>query len=166
MFAILPIAWTMVNIPPGVKSHETLFTLHKSIGVSIFALAAIRLVVRACSPSPAKPDGLPWIVTIMATASHWLLYAVLIAMPVSGYIFSSAGGYLVSYFGIFTLPALPRDPALAHVSLRIHLTLQWAIYVLLSLHVLAAVWHIAIRRDGILNRMLPKQNTPNAETDH
>ena len=93
----------------------------------------------------------------MKTASHLLLYAVLIAMPISGYLISADGVHSFAYFGLFTVPHLPKIDWLAALGERIHLVGQWAAYGLIALHLAATAWHVAVRRDGILNRMLPPQ---------
>jgi len=96
---------------------------------------------------------------VAAFGSHWLLYLVLVGMPVSGYLLSAAAGHTVSYFGLFTLPGLPRDEALAHGAEWLHVAVgQWAVYALVLLHLLGTAWHVAVRRDGVLERMLPEQD--------
>ena len=78
-------------------------------------------------------------------------------MPVSGYL-QSASGRPVSYFGLFDLPALPENKSLDDVAKTLHLLGQWGVYALVVLHVFATAWHVAVRRDGLLNRMLPPQD--------
>ena len=159
MFAALPLAWAMVNAPRTDPGRELLYTVHKSVGITILALAAIRLILRVTRPRPAEPADLPRWMAASAVASHWLLYAVLFAMPISGYLLSEAGGNAVSYFGLFDLPSIPKDPAIASAARSVHLTLQWAVYALISVHLLATAWHVAVRRDGILDRELPPQRS-------
>ncbi len=157
MFTVLPLAWVMVNMPRDAPSRGLLFTLHKSIGLTIVALVAVRLLWRATHPAPALVGLARW-EAVTASASHWLLYLIMIGMPVSGYLLSAAGGHPVTYFGLLTLPGLPKNEALAHAATRAHVAVgQWAVYALILLHVGATVWHVAVRRDGVLNRMLPPQ---------
>lgn len=162
MFAIIPIAWHMVMLGRTDPSRETWFTVHKSIGVTIFALAVARLIWRTRHPAPALDGTLGWLIAAGAVASHWLLYFILIAMPISGYVLSAAGGHPVSYFGLFTLPSLPQNHEVAAIGTRVHLLGRWAVYALIGLHVAATAWHVAVRRDGTLDRMLPPQT--NART--
>lgn len=157
MFTILPLAWGMTAVAKDNPWRDTLFLLHKSVGVTILALTIIRLAWRGTHPAPALPQSLmPW-QAFVAKLSHWLLYLILIIMPVSGYVMSSTGGHSVSFFGLFDFPALPQDKPISKLADAIHLTTQWAVYTLIALHLLATTWHVAVRRDGILERMLPEQ---------
>jgi cytochrome b561 len=157
MFAALPLAWAMTSLPRTAPDRELLFTVHKSIGVTILALMAVRLMLRTTRPIPPEPAAMPRWMAGCAVASHWLLYAVLFIMPISGYVLSTAGGNPVSYFGLFTLPSIPPSQSLQALGRSVHHTVQWAVYALIALHVLAAVWHVAVRRDGLLDRELPPQ---------
>ena len=160
MFAVIPLAWVMVNMPRTAPSRETLYTLHKSVGITILALVAVRLAWRAAHPAPPLPGKMAQWERRMAFASHWLLYAILIGMPVSGYLLSASGGNPVSYFGLFALPSLPKDPAVSDTARWVHAAVgQWLVYALIVLHLVATAWHAAIRRDGVLDRMLPEQKS-------
>ena len=161
MFAVLPLAWAMVEAPRTAPGRETLYTLHKSVGITILALAALRLVWRVSRPVPAEPSSLPRWMAVSGRASHWLLYAILLAMPISGYLLSTAGGNPVSYFGLFDLPSLPKNADLASSARSVHLTLQWAVYALIALHVAATAYHVIVRKDGLLDRELPPQQAAN-----
>ena len=159
MFAVVPLAWVMVSMAKGDPSRGLLFTLHKSFGLTILVIVACRLAWRATHPAPPLPGGFERWSKAMAFVSHWLLYLILLGMPISGYILSSAARHPVSYFGLFTLPALPNDPALAGAAEWVHVGLgQWTVYGLVALHLLATAWHVAVRRDGVLGRMLPEQH--------
>jgi cytochrome b561 len=82
------------------------------------------------------------------------------AMPISGYLLSAAGGHPVTYFGLFTLiPGLPKNEALSHGADWFHVMVGQC-YALILLHVAGTGWHVSIRRDGALERMLPEQNAP------
>ncbi len=157
VLAILPIAWVMVSLPKDSPSVGTLVMIHKSLGVTIFVLAVFRIFWRALHPAPPLPWSMETWETISAKLSHFLLYFILLAMPVSGYILSAASNHPVNYFNLFTLPLLPEDKPLAKTAVAVHLAMQWAVYALIILHVLGTAWHIVVKRDGALNRMLPKQ---------
>ncbi len=159
MLCALPLAWVMVNMPKEAPSREWVLTVHKSVGLTILALVAVRLAWRAAHPAPPLPPDMARWERASAFASHWLLYLILVGMPVSGYILSAAGGHPVRYFGLFTVPGLPENKALAHAGVWVHVvTGQWLVYALIVLHVAATVWHVAVRRDGVLDRMLPAQD--------
>ena len=158
MFAILPIAWVMVNLPREAPGREGLYDLHKSLGLTVVALVLVRLLWRARHHAPDLDRDMPRWERAAAFASHWLLYLVLVGMPVSGYVLSAAGGNRVDYFGLFDLPGLPKNPAVREVGVWLHeVTGQWLVYALIALHILATAWHVAVRRDGVLGRMLPAQ---------
>jgi cytochrome b561 len=103
-----------------------------------------------------------------AALSHWLLYLIMIGMPISGYLFSAWGGHAVTYFGLFTFPGLEKNDLLQKVAFWAPVAIgQWLTYALIALHIVATGWHVARRRDGMLFRMLPKQSaaTGIAESD-
>jgi cytochrome b561 len=157
MFTVLPLAWVMVSMKETSPARGLLFTMHKSVGLTILALAAVRLLWRArFSAPPLRQFGrwASWVVLI----SHWLLYFVMVAMPISGYLLSAAGGHPVSYFGLFTLPGLEKNELLSNAADWFHVMVgQWAVYALIVLHIAGTSWHVAVRRDGALERMLPVQ---------
>ena len=85
------------------------------------------------------------------------LVALLVLMPVTGYL-QSGNGKPVSYFGLLNIPGFPENKALDQAAENLHLLGQWGMYALVGLHLLATVWHVAIRRDGLLSRMVPPQD--------
>jgi cytochrome b561 len=158
MFIVLPIAWVMMNMPETAHRRGLLFTLHKSVGLSILMLVAIRLAWRAMHPAPPLAGRHGRWEKGTAVVSHWMLYAILVGMPVSGYLLDATGGYPISYFGLFSVPLLAKSPTLANVATWAHVAVgQWLAYALILVHVAATVWHVSVRRDGVLNRMLPEQ---------
>jgi cytochrome b561 len=159
IFLVVPIAWVMVNMEHTAKLRDTLFMLHKSIGITILLLVAVRLAWRAAHPPPPLPGSLGRVLSGLAIASHWLLYLILLGMPISGYVMEIAGGYKVALFGAFEVPSLvPRSHGLAEAALWVHIAIgQWLLYALVLLHIAATIFHVAIRRDGVLARMLPPQ---------
>lgn len=159
IFITLAVAWVMHNMPDNAPMRGLLFTLHKSIGITIFALVAVRLIWRARHAAPPLSESLPRWVRSSAGISHGLLYVVLIAMPMTGYMMSSAGAHPISFFGLFNLPtSAMKDEAAEKAALFVHVgVLQWILYLLLLVHVGAVVWHVVARKDGVLDRMLPPQ---------
>jgi cytochrome b561 len=157
----LPIAWVMVNMPSTARLAGRLFTLHESLGITILALVAVRLIWRASHPAPALPASLQRWDRMMARVSHGMLYAILVVMPVSGYLMNATGGYPIGFFWLFDLPGLPKSEIVSACGFWLHVAVgQWLTYTLVVLHVAATAWHVSVRKDGILERMLPRQNTP------
>jgi cytochrome b561 len=158
MFTVLPIAWVMMNMPETAHRRGLLFTLHKSVGLSIVILVAIRLTWRVMHPAPPLTGRLGRWEKGAAIASHWMLYVILIGMPVSGYLLDATGGYPISYFGLFSVPVLAKSPTVANLATWVHVAVgQWLVYALILLHLAATIWHVSVRRDGVLDRMLPEQ---------
>jgi cytochrome b561 len=157
---ILPVAWVMMSLPEGPEQSRML-VFHRSLGVTIFAVAVLRLAWRSTHPAPPLPNDTPRVMELISQLTHWLLYALLLLMPVTGYL-QSADGRPVSYFGLLNLPGLPQDKALGDAAKVLHLLGQWAVYTLVGLHVGATVWHVAIRRDRLLDRMIPPQDQSGA----
>lgn len=155
MFALLPIAWVMTALPDKSPRADVLYPLHESLGITVFALVAVRLVWRALHPPPALSE--PRIVEWASKASHWLLYLVMVGMPISGWAMATAGGYQPTWFGL-PLPGLAKNVALAKLAGQAHATGQWAVYALVTLHLAATAWHLWARRDAVLDRMLPHQS--------
>jgi cytochrome b561 len=133
-----------------------LLTLHKSIGVTVFGLAVLRLLWRLYSPAPALPAHMTRGQRVLAHGSHTLMYVLLLTMPIVGWITSSASNLTVRWFFLFNLPDLVGpDPALAAFAKGLHGAMAWLLLSLVTLHVAAAFWHEFRLRDGVLRRMLP-----------
>ena len=99
-------------------------------------------------------------------AVHWLLYLVLFAMPVTGYLLVVAGDYPLTYFGLFDVPRfVGKHEPLSKFAESAHIALQWVIYALVAMHAGAALHHHFIRRNGVLRRMLPQLAEPRGPTD-
>ncbi len=155
-------ALVIVQFVLGVKtaglplSLERLILLarHKSLGLTLFALVILRLAWRIYSPPPPQPSQAP--LRTAAQLSHGLLYALLLAMPIIGWLLSSASSLTVSWFGLFSLPNLVTpDRRLAHWMLLTHQTMAWLLLAVIILHIGAAFWHHFILKDNVLTRMLP-----------
>ncbi|HSQ81356.1 MAG TPA: cytochrome b [Casimicrobiaceae bacterium] len=128
---------------------------HKSIGITVFLLTGIRLGWRAIR-SPPPPVAMPAWQRRAAATSHALLYALMFAVPVSGWLYSSATGVQVVYLGLVPLPNLvPRDRALGDMLRIVHLALNSLLVLLVCVHVAAALKHHFGDRDAALWRMLP-----------
>jgi cytochrome b561 len=142
------------DLPNGLDKLVIL-ARHKSFGITILALALLRLAWRFLDrPPPLQP--MPRWQTIAARVSHAALYTLLFAMPLTGWMMSSASNYPVSWFGFVQLPDLVApDHALKETLHEVHETLSNILIALASLHLLAVLKHQFLDRDGLIFRMLP-----------
>jgi len=156
IFAALALGVWAVYLKPGTPLRVDLLTVHKSLGVTALALIVLRIVVRLATRAPAYRPPLSRLNRIAAAAAHGLLYVVMVTLPLSGYVHSSAGGHSFNWFGLFRVPDLvaPNKQTDAG-SGQAHHFFAWVIAALLAAHVLAALWHGFVRRDGVLQRMWP-----------
>ena len=137
------------------SAYPTLLAWHRPIGIAILLLALIRLAVRLTHRPPPLPADLPPLQAAAAKGSHYILYALMIAMPLIGWAMQSAGGYpVILWKGVALFPILPHDIA-AYGWLRcLHGLLAYAFFLLILGHVGAALVHGLIRRDGVLRSMV------------
>ena len=155
---VVALGWAIPGAPRETDSRELLLLLHRSLGVSILGLMVFRVVWRLRHPPPPLPQDFPRIEALAAHADHALLYVLFLVMPLSGYVNAAAAGHSVSFFGIVAIPPLiPESPGLAQVAVAVHLTGQFLIYGLVAVHVAAALMHAIVRRNGILERLLPSR---------
>jgi cytochrome b561 len=142
------------DLPSGAEKLAML-ARHKSVGITILLVALVRLIWRLVDRPPAAPPMPAW-QRIAAAATHWGLYGILLAMPLSGWMMSSAEGYPVSWFTMVQLPDLVMpSESLGDVLHDAHEVLAGTLLFLIGLHVLAALKHQFVDRDGLLTRMLP-----------
>ncbi len=150
----------MVFIGIGMVStvsprYHDLLSVHKSIGILILVLVAVRLINRLLSPPPPLPVDLPGWQRFLATASHLLLYSLMFALPLVGWSMLSAGAYPIVVFGSIHLPPiLPHDVALFAVLRTTHSLLAFLLFAVFLGHLGAALFHKLIRRDGVLKSMV------------
>ena len=143
------------ELPDGLEKLAML-SRHKSVGITLLGLAVLRVAWRLLDRPPPLPAAMPGWQRIAARLTHWALYALLFAMPVTGWMMSSAANYPVSWFGLVQLPDLVGTSHDLHEALEeVHETLAGALLVLVAVHVLAALKHQFVDRDGLLSRMLP-----------
>jgi cytochrome b561 len=145
--------WWMQGIPKQpVGPRVDAFNLHKSIGMTIFALMVVRLFWRVGHRPPPLPDLPRWQMRF-ARATHALLYAALIVQPLVGYLGSEFSGFPVRLFGL-TLPGWAgKNVALKDLMSVVHLATSWVIATIVVLHVSAALKHALVDRNGLLARM-------------
>lgn len=143
------------DLPRGMAKLQAL-DLHKSVGMTVFMLAVLRLVWRWANPVPSL-DGLArgW-ERRLAALTHVALYALIFAMPLSGWLMSSAHAYSVSWFHLFQWPDLVKpDHELSERLEQLHGLLFQSLVVVAALHVLGALKHHVVDRNDLMKRMLP-----------
>lgn len=155
IFCLLLVGFFMGDLPLNATKLQV-YNLHKSFGISVLALAFCRLCWHMISKKPGFIGSLkPW-EKKLAAAIHVFLYTLMFAMPLSGWMLSSAAGRPVSFFGLFTLPnLLAANKELAETFKEVHETIAWLIIVTVALHALAALKHHFLDKDQSLRRMLP-----------
>ncbi|NGY06474.1 cytochrome b [Solimonas terrae] len=156
LIASYSIAWTMVDLRMS-PTRLRLFNYHKWVGVTIFALAVLRLLWRLLQRPPPLPAAMPPWERQAAAIVHRLLYLLLFALPLSGWLMSSAKGFQTVYFGRWPIPdAIGKNAALGAALTSVHVALTWLLLALVATHVLAALKHQFVDRDAVLRRMLPR----------
>ena len=155
IFVMLGLGYYMEDLPDDMRKLE-LYALHKSIGITIAALAALRLAWRLYNPPPPLPAAMrPW-ERWAAHAVHALLYLMLLVQPLIGFLQSNAANFPVVLWGVLPLPPLigPDEP-LAETLIGMHSIGGNLLAILVILHVAAALRHHFMLRDDVLRRMLP-----------
>lgn len=147
---------TMVDMPGITPTKLKYFNWHKWMGVTVLALAVLRLLWRLTHAAPSLPETMAKWQRLAAECGHLGLYALMFAVPLSGYFYSLAAGFKVVYLGLFPLPVLiDKNPDLKPILETLHQVLAWGLAALVTVHVLAALKHHFVDRDDILKRMLP-----------
>jgi cytochrome b561 len=148
---------TMDELPKTPK-YFWVFTAHKSMGITVLVLMLARLGWRLYAGKPAPVPGMPGWQRAASTLSHWALYAVALAMPLSGWLYDSASGLRpFNWFGLFAMPKLVApSESLADLGHDLHENLFWVLALLVAVHAGAAFYHHLFQRDATLARMLPR----------
>ncbi|MCB8887870.1 cytochrome b [Vreelandella malpeensis] len=137
----------------GSATTNVMYTTHKTMGVLILLLMTLRILTRLAFVVPDHDPPLNLFERILSTSVHHLLYLALVLMPLLGWAATATGGYPVEFF-VWHLPGLVgRHPELSSTLFAWHGFLGWAIVVLLVLHLLGALYHWRIKRDGVMTRM-------------
>jgi len=159
IIAMIPLGFFMGDLPISIRFDA--YAFHKSLGLTVLALSIFRLIWRFMNPPPALPDGMKPIEKRLAHAAHWLLYCLMVAMPLTGWLMVSASKkYPTVFFWMGEVPFIPMPAgidgkATAEWFEEIHELLAIGAIALISLHLFAALKHHFIYKDTTLTRMLP-----------
>jgi len=154
---MIALGWWMQAIPKEpVGPRINAFNLHKSLGITIFAMMLVRVAWRLTHQPPPLPPMPRWQAKV-AHANHVLLYVALFLMPLAGFAASSLSGRPIVFFGQPLPMWLPRNDSLSQVFRMMHLATSWVLVAAMALHIGAALKHHLIDRDGLIARMWPVQ---------
>lgn len=149
----------MEDLPESIQ--PMVYRAHKLTGICILSLMIFRLLWRWINPTPALLKTMPWWQKLAARGVHFLLYVALFAMPVSGWVLSTAAGRAPVLYGtniVLAFPGVGLDDKLAHMLGNVHEFWAFVILALLAMHIAASLKHHYIDRDDILTRMMPSKN--------
>ena len=133
-----------------------LYSWHKWAGVTAFVLVWLRLAWRVTHRPPALPEGMAPLMRLAAHAGHAALYGLMVVIPLSGWLMSSAKGFQTVWFGVLPIPDLVgKDKELGDLLQQVHQALNLLLMLTLTGHVAAALWHHFVLKDDTLRRMHP-----------
>jgi cytochrome b561 len=148
------IGWLMPDIHKGMKPGDAM-TFHVSLGMVVLILIVMRLAWRLTHPVAPESTLPPW-QRLSSEAVHWLLYVLVLATTVTGWLFASFRGWSMSFFFLTPLPMLASENAAAGKAIDgWHQAMEWTLLVVIGIHVATALAHIFIYRDRIMQRILP-----------
>lgn len=157
LMAVMILAMLFIGagmVSTASQAYPALLAWHRPVGIAVLVLALVRLAVRLTHRAPPLPADLPAIQVAAAKGSHYLLYGLMIGMPLVGWAMLSAAGTPVQLWGGVVLPAiLPRDVLVFGWLRWAHGLLGYAFFLLILAHLGAALFHGLIRRDGVLGSM-------------
>jgi cytochrome b561 len=161
IFGLLALGFYMADLPLSPEKLQ-FYSWHKWAGVSVFVLVWLRLFWRLTHRPPAFAASLSATQQALAHLGHLALYLLMIAIPVSGWLMSSAKGVQTVWFGVLPLPdLLGRDKALGAQLADLHSALNIGLLVLIGGHAAAALFHHLVHKDDTLRRMLPARTPSN-----
>lgn len=155
VLAQIAFGWQLDDIPRGSPERTIYVNLHKSTGLVLAVLILVRLAWRLTHRPPPLPATLPAWQRQAARASHALLYACMIVMPLAGYVASNFSRFGVNFFNAVMLPPWgPNDRAVYAFFNGVHVWASYLFVLLIGLHIAAALKHL-LARDGVFLRMWP-----------
>lgn len=156
LVGLLALGFYMHDLPLSPDKLQ-LYAWHKWAGVTAFLLVCVRLAWRLSHRPPALPQTMPRLMQVAAHGGHALLYLLMIAIPLSGWLMSSAKGFQTVWFGVLPIPdLLEKNKELGDLLASVHKTLNVLFVAVLLGHVIAAFKHHFMDKDDVLARMLPR----------
>jgi len=152
--ALFLIAWNMEDLPKDSDERRDMFALHRALGVLAGLMIVLRLLWVSVSVDYLLPAEGSKLQALAAKLGHWGLYALMLAMPISGVLGSIYGGHSIDVFGLFTIPRQPDSDFIAGYTDLAHELGQYALMALVGVHVLAALLHQFVQKDATLTRMI------------
>jgi len=157
MMALLILAMLFIGVAmvSSLSDYHRLVAIHRPLGILLLVLVAVRLINRLLSPPPPLPAAMPAVLRLAAEASHWLLYALMFAVPVVGWAMLSAAGYPIQLVGaVYLPPILPHDRALYAILRPAHTVLAFLLFATFLAHLGAALTHALVFKDGVFRSMV------------
>ena len=166
MFSILPVAWIVDSVIEESPAFFFWMDVHETIGLTILGLTFVRIVWRLFDPPPPYPNTIAPASRRTARLVHGGLLILMIVMPISGFIWATGHGHDVAPFSLVRFPRI----AFGHRSIgdaaeAVHLFCRWLVYGLIALHLAGVSYHLIIKRDGLLERMMPSQTLKTEEQE-
>jgi cytochrome b561 len=157
--ALIVVQFVLINLAednPSKMQQLALIARHKSFGMTVLMLAVVRLLWRLFNPPPPLPAAMKPYERTLAKLTHAAFYGLLFALPLAGWLMSSARGFTVSWFGLFSWPDLiAKNPSNFELLKEVHESLATVLFFLAILHIAAALKHHFWDKDDVLRRMLP-----------
>lgn len=157
IFGMLGLGFYMTGLDLSPTKLQ-IYSWHKWVGVTVFLLVVVRLAWRITHRPPALPQHMAPLERIAAHAGHHLLYVLMFAIPLTGWLMSSAKGFQTVWFGVLPIPdLLAKDKALGDLLQTVHVVLNFVLIAVLLGHVGAALKHHFLDKDDVLTRILPRR---------
>ncbi|HUO94167.1 MAG TPA: cytochrome b/b6 domain-containing protein [Rhizomicrobium sp.] len=151
---ILAMLFIGIGMVSSLADYHRLVSIHRPLGIVILILVSIRLLNRLFNPPPPLPAGFPPLLRFAADGSHYLLYALMFAVPLVGWSMLSAAGYPIAMWGgVHLPPILPHSAALYALLRPLHTALALLLFVTFLAHLAAALTHAFLFRDGVFESM-------------
>lgn len=156
VIAVIGLGFYMTGLDKSVSYRYDLYDLHKSIGILILILVAIRIGVRIKKSVPSLPETMSELVKTLAHINHILLYVLMFSVPISGYLMSNFGGHIVKFFSLKMPTIVAANPVIGKAFHNAHFILAYILIGFVTLHILAVIKHrfFDIKEHDVLKRMI------------